>query len=409
MAATSDRAQALRCAAVVGSAYLVQGIVAVVGAVLLGALAAAGTPIEQQAGLLAGGAVPWVLKCVVALGLDVAPSWSMRQRAAVLAGLQLCVVACLWGLAVAWTDHEAGGALGSIAVAWVSLNFVAAVQDVLVDTLALDTLRAHQPWTAMAMSLGHALGMGVLGPMLGGTIGEHGMAAGFRVAAIWVAVVAAVCAALLWLPGRPARPMVASLRERLPSGEQLLALLGLALLFTALLFGTNLTQGIAFEFLYGYLEWTVPDATRILAPIGTIAGLVGVLAMGPLAAKLGPARATMLVGAALGLTWLGFAGASAWWREPAMIPSFAACEGLLQPALLVGLHAIALIAAARTPMPTTVFVLLMSAINLPRALAPLFSPTLIQLGWVGAFAACGALQLITIAGLWPLRGWTSAR
>jgi hypothetical protein len=403
----AEQAQALRGVAAVGSAYLVQGIVAGVGAVLLGALAQAGTPIEQQAGLLAGGAVPWVLKCLVALLLDVSPSASLRLRAVLLASLQLCAAACLWGLAAAWAEREASGtgSLTMLAIAWVTLNFVVALQDVLVDNLALDTLRGHPSWAAVAMGIGPAIGLGVLGSfVLGGTIAEHGMVAGFEQPAGWVAILAVLSAALLWLPGRPARvASELSMRERLPSGEQLRTLLGLALLFAALMFGTYLTGAIAYEFVYVHLQWTLIDAARIIMPIATIAGVVGWLAMGPLIATLGPVRASVIAGGSLGLAWLGFAGASSWWHAPAMLPTFAGLEATLQAGLIVGLHALALTAVAGMSMSTTAFVLAMAALNLPRAVAPLFGPSLAELGWVGAFAVCGAIQLIAVAGLWSRR------
>jgi hypothetical protein len=400
--------QALRCVAAVGSAYLVQGIVAGVGGVLLGALAQAGTPLEQQAGLLAGGAIPWVLKFLVALLLDASPSLPLRVRAALLAGLQLCAAACLWGLAAAWAEREASGAgsLTMLAVAWVTLNFVVALQDVLVDNLALDTLRDRPSWAAMAMGVSPAIGLGLLGSVvLGSAIAGRGMAVGLQQPAVWVASLAVLCGALLWIPATPARAGSGSSRERLPSGEQLRTLSGLALMFVAVMFGTYLTGALASEFVIGHLRWDVIDVIRILTPIATIAAIVGWLAMGPLIAKLGPAGASMIAGGGLGVCWLGFACASSWWHAPNLLPVYAGGEATLQSALLVGLHALALSVVARMPLSTTAFVVMMAALNLPRVLAPLLAPTLAELGWVGAFAACGAIQLIAVAGLWPLRRW----
>jgi hypothetical protein len=406
-ASANDPIQALRCVGAVGLAYLVQGIIAGVGVVLLAALAQAGTPIEQQAGLLASGAVPWVLKVLVALWLDLRGSWSLRVRAAVLAGLQLCAGACLWGLAAAWAERAASGtgSLASVTILWITLNFVAALQDVLVDKLALDTLRGRQSWTAMAMGSGHAVGLGLLGGMvLGEAFAEQGMAAGLRLPAWWIAIMSVTCGALLWLPGRPeaaGAPSSATKPER--SGDHWGRLLWIALLFVALLLAANALWAVGSEFIIVHLEWDPAEYTRIVVPIATIAGITGALGMGPLVAKLGPGRASMIAGGALGAIWLGFAASSALWHEPLMLPSFAAIEGTLQPALLVGLHAVALIAVARSSLPTTAFVLLMAALNLPRALAPLLAPTLVDLGWVGVFVACGVVQLIAVVGLWPLR------
>ncbi len=406
----AGQAQTLRCVAVVGTAYVVQGIVAAVGVALVGSLVKLGTPLEQQVALLASGAVPWVLKCAVALLLDLQPSWTLRRRAVVLAGLQTCIAAGLWVLAGAWAGFVAhgGGSLGGIPALWVAVNFAAALQDVVTDNLALDTLRGRQAWAATAMGLGHALGAGLLGSLvLGSIMMEQGLVGGLRTTAMWIAFAAVLAGTLAWMPGRPARAdsAVGRPRDRIPSVEQLLALSGLLLLLVAIMLATNLTGGAAAEFLFGHLEWEVAEYLRRVPPIAAVAGLFGALAMGPLAAKLGPARASMLVGAALGLTWLWFASASATWEQPGTIISLAGCEATLQSALLVGLQALALIAAARSPWPTTAFVLAMAAINLPRALAPLMAPTLVENGWVGLFVTCGVIQLIAVAGLWPLRGW----
>jgi len=87
----------------------------------------------------------------------------------------------------------------------------------------------------------------------------------------------------------------------------------------------------------------------------------------------------------------------------------AGSEGVLQAGMMVGLHAVALLAASRSPMPTTVFVLAMAALNLPRVIAPLLAPQALALGWIGLFAACGVTQIVVSAGLWPLRTWGADR
>jgi hypothetical protein len=399
----------------IGLAYLVQGVIAAVGAVLVAALAQAGTPIEQQAGLLASGAAPWVLKVLLAVWLDLGRSWSLRLRAIVLAGLQLCAGACLWGLAAAWAERSASAtdSLSTLTIIWITVNFIAASSDVLVDKLALDTLRGRQSWTAMAMGSGHAIGFGLLGSvLLGATFVEQGMVAGLRLPAWWIAIVGVTCGALLWLPGRPeggassSVPSSSSKPER--DQNHWGRLLYIAVVFVALLFATNVLSAVSGVFVLVHLEWEMAEYTRLLLPIGTIAGIVGALAMGPLVAKLGPGRASMLAAGALGCIWLGFAASEGLWREPTMLPTFAATEGTLQSALLVGLHAIALIAVARSALPTTAFVLAMAALNLPRVLAPLVAPPmLVELDWVGLFVACGLFQLVAIAPLWPLAKWVA--
>lgn len=394
-----EPSRAPRLVTVVGAAYLVQGIVAGIGLLLLGALAQTGTPLEQQVGILAGGAIPWLLKFGGAVLLDLMPSWPLRVRGWVIGGLQAGAAACVWALASSWGD------LHGLALAWVALNFTVALQDVLVDALALDTLAQHRSWTATAMGFGHALGAGLLAPLIiQPYMGEHGMAAGLRLPVAWLLALALVPALALWLPDRPARARSQAPAARELTREDWLGGAWALLVFAALMFGANATSAIISEFLINHLEWDWADVAAILMPIGAIMGLLGALAAGPMVARLGPARATMIISAALGLAWLSFATASSSWHVRSVVVALAIPEAALQAALLVGLHALALRLAARAPLPTTAFVLAMAALNLPRVLAPMLAPKLLLVGgFVGVFAACGAFQCLSSLGLWPWR------
>jgi hypothetical protein len=382
---------------------------------LLGRLAQLGIPLETQAGILASGAIPWLLKLGGALLLDLGPSWPLRVRGLVITGLQACAAACVWGLASAWGEGASPDSLTAITVAWVALNFAAALQDVLVDALALDTLAGRQGWTAATMGLGHAIGQGLLGPFLiSKRIVEHGMLAGLQTTVWWAVGLAALPAALLWLPGRPERArtqllaMPATPARRKRTKGELVRLLWIPMLFVALTFGGNATTAVGSEFFFQRLQFDYTVYATVLLPLAAFTGIIGALGMGPLVAKLGPARASMIAAAGLGLVWLSFAAASPLWTHESTITLLVGCEGLLQAAMMVGLHALALVAAARSPLPTTAFVFAMAALNLSRVLAPLLAVDLVTLGWVGVFAALGLVQLIASAGLWPLRDLADA-
>jgi hypothetical protein len=384
---------------VVGSAYLVQGLTAVVGANLIGYLTAIGVPLETQVGLLASGAVPWVFKFVIALLLDLGPSWSMRARGLLLTLLQACAAVCVWTIAREFVDGQAPPSIPSVAAAWIALNACVATQDVLVDALALDALHNRRAATATAMSVGAALGFGVLDAfVIAPRIAERGMAAGLASPAWWIAGLALLPAALLWSSGRPSKA-----RERAESRAWQLADLGrlawMLALFVALMFAAALTQAVGFAFLVNRLGWQYPTETAILSFVAALCGLVGALACGPLVARLGPPRAAMICSALLGLAWLSFASVEPFWSQRFVVLTLASSEAVLQPALLVALHALALSLAARSPLPTTAFVLGMAALNLPRVLAPLVAPHALQLGWVGLFAACGLAQLLASGGV----------
>ncbi len=399
-----------RCVFVVGGAYLVQGLIYAVGTLIIQVLAQRQVSLETQVGLLASGAIPWVLKFVVALLLDLGPSWSFRARAVLLAALQGVAALCLWGIAEVWSG--ASLSMLALAIGWVALNVCAASQDVLVDALALDSLAAHRPATAAAMGVGMTTGAALLQPfVIVPRYAAEGMTAALRLPVWWIAALALVSAALLWMPGRPETARDRTLARTHAPGEVAHdwgRLLWVPIVLVALTFANNTTAAVAPTFLIGELRWDIPTLNALLLPIAGVTGLVAAFGFGPVVAKLGPARAAMLASAALGVVWLAFAAASPLWSQRWVFALTAAGEGLTQQALLVGLHALALVAAARSPMPTTAFVLAMAAINLPRVLGPLVAPHALTLGWVGLWAACGLAQIVVSAGLWPLRGWNGA-
>jgi MFS transporter, PAT family, beta-lactamase induction signal transducer AmpG len=408
---------------VVGAAYLVQGLVAAVGVLLQFRLALLGVSLEEQVGVLASGAIPWVLKAALALVLDLGPSWRLRTRALVLSGLQVGAAVCVGALAQVWVDGVPSS-IFALGLGWFALNLCAAAQDVIVDALALDTLADHRPATATAMGSGVALGFYVLGMwIVGSRIDALGMRTALSWPLVWIAAIALLPTILLWRPERPkkarerpeSRPprdgmgvpteakrgsVLAGRPEiRLPSGRALLSLLWIPPLFVALTLAGNVTSAISAVFLVGELGWDFAGFFAYVIPIGGVASLLGALAWGPLVARLGPARAGLIGSALLGLIWIGFSLVEPLWSQRATIMALAGSEGLAQSAMMVALHALALVAAARTPLPTTAFVLAMASLNLARVLGPLVAPHAAELGWAGLFAACGIVQLLAGAAI----------
>jgi hypothetical protein len=389
---------------VVGAAYLVQGLIAAIGLLLMFRLALAGVSLEAQGGIFASGAIPWVLKFAAAVLLDLGPSWPLRVRALLLTILQAGAAVCVWALAQTFVGAEAGvpPSVPAVALGWFTLNLCGAAQDVIVDALALDTLADHRPAAATAMGVGVALGSYVLGLwVVGARIDSVGVTAGLLWPVAWIAVLALLPILLLWQPGRPSKARERP-ESRTPTAGELVKLLWIPPLFVALTFAGNLTGAITFEFFINRLGWDFPAYFAYVIPVAGLASLIGGFACGPLVARLGPARAAVIGSAMLGFVWLGFALAQPLWSQRATIMLLAGGEGLLQSAMMVALHALALVAAARTPLPTTAFVLAMASLNLPRVLAPLVAPHAIALGWAGLFIACGLAQLLASAGALPL-------
>lgn len=407
-----------RVATVVGGAYLVQGLVASMGVLMLGALAQLGTPLEEQVGVLISGALPWVLKFGLALGFDLGPRWSPRLRALALAVLNLGVALVFLRLAGLWTQASAGGshapAVAAIAPLWVGINALLATQDVLVDNLAVDAdpARASRATLGALMGLGHALGFGLLGPLLlVPSVVASGMATGLHRSVPMIVLVGLAIAGLTATlplarapeedPERPEAPA----RSSSPSAALVLVLAAGLTAFALVMTGPNLTQAVSAELLFNELRWDYARYSRILVPLGAVLGLLGAAGAGPLSARLGPRRAGALAAALLGLGWIAFLAARPLWLHTGTVVALAVVEGLLQPAVLVTLHALALGLAARTRLPTTTFIAAMAAINLPRVFAPMLAVGLAERGWAALFigaavsTAAGAGLLAAVAAL----------
>jgi hypothetical protein len=390
----SDRdLAAWRPSVVIGSTYVAQGLVYFVGAQMLAMLVQLGTPIEQQVGLLATGALPWVLKFVLGLLMDLGPSWPLRVRALVCATLLAgAALATAW-LGQAWASGVPES-LAAVAWGWLAINVALAVQDAIVDALALDLLADHRALAATGMGLGHAVGLGLIGPLwIYSAMVEGGLAAGFEITAVMVAVVAAT-PLLLWAPGTPTKASERATAKREQTLSDWLYLLAIPLIAFVAMLGINITAAVGTEFLIGHLAWDSTDYATRVVPIGAVAGLLGALAWGRLLGATNPARAGALASLLLGALWLVFASLSDHWTALWSIRMINFGEGFLQAAVMVGVFALALRAAARSPLPITSFVLVMAALNLPRVVGPLLAPGLVERGWVAMFAVCGAVQIL---------------
>jgi hypothetical protein len=402
---------AWRPAVVIASIYVAQGLVAFVGLVMLVVLAQLGMPLEDQVGLLASGALPWVLKFLFGLILDLRPSWPLKVRSLVLLTLLAAATASTWQVSRSWASSVEDSLL-ALGLAWLALNFAMAVVDTLVDALALDVLPEHRALAATGMSLGHTVGYGLLGALWfypavaahAAELGiEGGLAAGLELVVFALALIG-LTPVLLWAPGRPGmaweRPSARA--ERTPDDWRWLLTVPLLAMLTML--APGITDALGQEFVINVAGWDQADFMARVVPIGVIAGLIGALSAGPLVARFGPVWTSAGAALLLGVSTLIFAGLSAHWTDlwPNLV--MAVPEGFLQPALLVGLHALALLAAARSPLPVTGFVLMMAALNLPRVIGALLGPKVLELGWVGMFTVCGAVLILAAVALPPLLG-----
>ncbi|MCA9694697.1 MAG: MFS transporter [Nannocystaceae bacterium] len=387
---------ATRALVALSALYLAQGIVAGFGSfVLIPGLASAGVDLTTQAGVLAWGGLPWVLKLAWAPLLDrVAGPQSGLRRRAVAVALQLCCA----GVAAAMTQIDLAGDATALALLWTVLNLFVSLQDVAADTLALDAIPERRRGLARGlMSAASHVGAGVLGSLvIAWQIGQAGYAAG-----IWL--MAGLLAALALGPWALRRVDLDGAR-RSPEGSLRGALallltarrtrLGLLLALTAVL-ANGATSAIAGQYFVLHLGWTVERLGAELAPVITAVQLVGYGLAAALVDRLGHGRALGLGLIGMGVTWALFGLLDASLGSSEVLYALVTLEGLTTGLMYVGLYA-ALMDLTDSRARATQYVLYMATINLAsRVIGPLAGPPLLaDLGYAGAFIAAGVTNVL---------------
>lgn len=386
-----DPAARIRRLLLVGGVYLSQGAVyGFATLVLIPALAAAGASLQVQTGVLALAGVPWVLKLVWAVALDMRRVNAVPLRRIVAVACAMMAICCA---AIGWID-EPLGSIARLAWLWLALNVAASLQDVATDAMILDETPAPARGLVGSVMLGsHHLGAEGLGVMvLGAWFAAHGLGS-----ALWMlALVLALVASYAWITAsrdRPARAPVVdlgALAEVLarPSTWSIVVLAG------SVLAAEVLTSAVAGDFLVRRLGWTLEGITGVLAPVLLVSNVGGYLVASRVCDRIGHARTLGVGGVALGALWLGFAAAAPLWPQVGFILGFVVVQAVATALLYVGLHAV-LMDAADAKIRATHFAALSSLTNLPRVFVPPLAVGLLaQLDYTGLFAASGVAQML---------------
>ncbi len=383
-----------------GALYLTQGLVAGVGTLVVAVMAAQGHDLESQTGVLAMGALPWLLKLVWALLWDrLAPPGSKRRWPLLLA-TQLAVAAGLsafaggrWFAAAPW--------------AFFALNLAASWQDVGADAFAIDhTPPARRGRINAVMAGARALGVGWLGAsVLYAAWGRWGPEATMLGLA---ALVAGLGLALLPLraPNTAPRaaPVSASWAElpralvATPHARAALGLCALALL------GDALSGAVALDFLQKRAGWSLSALTEQLVPLQVGAELVAYALAAAFVDRIGGLRCVAGASLLLAIGWGSFGFAESLWTEPDAVRALAVLESAARAWLFVGLYAFAM-RATSPQLRATHFVVLMSLLNLPRVLGPWLAPELhARSGYAGIWLMAAGCQLVVLVyAAWLVR------
>ncbi|MCB9755070.1 MAG: MFS transporter [Myxococcales bacterium] len=383
--------------------YLAQGLVAGFGAyVLLPQLQARGVDLATHAWFLASGGVPWVLKFLWAPALDrLAGPDSGRRRRRVVVALQLL---CAGATALLAVSLHAPLQLARLAGVWTLVNLFLALQDVAVDTLAIDAIPAARRGLARGlMQLGMLLGSGWLGSVaLARVAAQDGLTAAVWTLALALALLASAPLLLrgadLGAPGgardRDRRALRRAFAQIL---EDPRTLLGAVLALLAVL-ADGATQVIAYPFFLEHLGWTPQAFATQLAPVVSTAQVIAYAASALVVDRLGHARALAIATVALGGVYMAWGLLDPLLGDLRVLYGLVGAEGLASALLNTALLAL-LMDLADTRARATHFVVYMALINLSRlVLGRLLGPLpLAAFGFAGAWICLGALQCVALA------------
>lgn len=368
--------------------YLAQGIVHGGQGSLVRLAAARGESLEVQAGMLAYGALPWVLKLVWGIVQDRVLPRNARGHARVLVGLQLAVALALLPLAASSASHH-------VALLLFGLNLILSWQDVATDAFAVD----HIPPTLRGringvMGGARAFGVSIIGSVvfmaalpvlgLGGVL--YALTAGLALlglAPLWLA--RARASERVATPPNHPREWLAGLRPMV---------VGICLLT---MLGDGLSGAVSAQFLLGPAGWSVEALSNRLVPLATLAELLGFGLAAMLVDRLGPRVALAGGAAALGLTWAGLALAPSLWTVPELFYAVTIVEGLGRAFVLVGVYTLCM-AGVGARARATQFLVYMALINLGTVLGTAAAPRVFDVGeFSGVWLVAAGLQLALVA------------
>jgi len=387
---------------VMSALYVAQGIpYGFVTVTLAAYLASRGADEGQVGGLVAFAMLPWAFKWLWAPLVDRFSRARMgRRRPWILAAQGLLVTGA--GLLVL-VPADDFGLLGWVVFA---CNVCASLQDVAVDALAVDLL----PEGERGFANGLMYGGSYLGTMIGGAglstlLGRHGLQA----ALIGQAAALGTIMLLPLLLRERAADSRFSLRTRPPEAEAPPARASLlrdlvrafgrrsprvaALLSLLVLLGSQAIAAVLTVLLVKTMGWSQEQYGRMMGGWPLVLGLLGSVAGGWLADRVGHRRMVAGASAGLGLLWIAFGLAQPLWGDARAVYAFACGHELLLGTLSAALFAL-LMGVSWPVVAASQFTAYMALLNLGRTLgARLAGPARGVFETPGIFLAFGAAQV----------------
>lgn len=376
--------------------YVGQGIpYGFVTVALAAHLAARGATAAAIGGVIAMAVLPWSFKWAWGPLVDSGRLAAFGRRRPWLILAQAMMIATAAAIAVVADTDIAG-------LGWLVLlhNVFVGLQDVAVDALAVDQLEGGDRERASGLMYGSAY----VGTFLGGA-GLGIVTARFGLPAA-IALMTAAQAALLGV--------VAVAREAPPrhlDGKGTVPPLGPLVMARALVRGMLTPQaaraaGAAFLLkvmpatlsvlmlvqLIERFGWSQERYAAVTGGAGVLVGLAASVGAGAIAARIGPRPTAIAASGALGLAWIAFGLAAAWWNRTDVVFGFVVADTVCLAATSVALFSI-FMRVASPAVAATQFTASMALMNLATSIGSwLAGPLGLAIDTPTAFLIAGCLQ-----------------
>ncbi|MBM3984261.1 MAG: MFS transporter [Planctomycetes bacterium] len=394
---------------VMSALYVAQGIPYGFVTVTLAAWVAARGASEGQVGdLVAFSMLPWAFKWLWAPLVDRFSHSHMGRRRPWIVFAQAMLV-CGAGLLLLAPDDDLG------LLGWMVLgcNVFASLQDVAVDALAVDLL----PEGERGFANGLMYGGSYLGVILGGAVlsrvaGESGLRAAMLGQALMLGSIMLLPLLLREHAGDRLFSLRLRRREVVPGRPGLLRNLArafgrrsplvAALLSLVVLLGSQAIAAVLTVLLVQRLGWSQVEYGQMMGGWPLVLGLLGSVAGGWLADRVG--HRTMVAGASalLGLLWIAFGLGQPLWADHGFVYAYACGQELLLGTLSAALFAL-LMGVSWPAVAASQFTAYMALLNLGRTLgARLAGPASEALQVHAVFLAFGTAQVALLLLLFAI-------
>lgn len=376
--------------------YVGQGIpYGFVTVALAAHLAARGATAAAIGGVIAMAVLPWSFKWAWGPVVDSGRLAAFGRRRPWLILAQVMMIATAAAIAVV-SDTDIAR------LGWLVLlhNVFVGLQDVAVDALAVDQLVGGDRERASGMMYGSAY----VGTFLGGAgLGIVTARCGLPTA---VAVMAAAQAALLALVVLVREGSARPFEDRL--GGPPLGLLAMARALVRGMLAPPAARAAAAAFLLKVMPatlsvlmlvqlierfgWSQERYATVTGGVGVLLGLAASVGAGIVAARIGPRPTAIAASGALGLAWLAFGLAAAWWDRTAVVFALVAADTVCLAATSVALFSI-FMRVASPAVAATQFTASMAIMNLATSTGSwLAGPLAALIDTPTVFLIAGCLQ-----------------